>query len=223
MRTANVKYCISSSNFKTIKTSNFLFLFISNLSHSQSLSKQFKSLSCPERWWVTTHLFVAKKAFQISNEARLASKEMEKDTLLDHDADGGQVDAFRHSYWMARLSQEMCWRKALKLGKAHEKGNYQSFKKHKYEDHTIPDSAAGVMDLFNNKVGIEIGCIYKQLSSQELVFLLRDKILAGEMKVIQKNQQGQSLNCQGNVIGINAYSGVWNIPRCIVTSNTKRQ
>ena len=39
------------------------------------------------------------------------------------------MDAFRHAYWMARLRQEIGKTAARSLGKAHEKENYQTFKK----------------------------------------------------------------------------------------------
>jgi hypothetical protein len=80
-----------------------VILFLPLISFSQSPASSFNKLSRPEKWWVVLHPFVAKKAYKISLEARSISKEIEKDTLLDQDADGGQVDAFRHSYWMARM------------------------------------------------------------------------------------------------------------------------
>src|SRR5258705_12173330 len=82
---------------------------------------EFKKLSCAEKHWVFFHPFIAKKAFRLTQQARAASKEMLRSPLLDGDFNGGQVDAFRHAYWMALLTQHMCWRKARWLGKAHEK------------------------------------------------------------------------------------------------------
>src|SRR5437868_602487 len=81
---------------------------------------EFRKLSCPEKRWVFFHLFIAKKAFKLTQQARATSKEMAKNPLTDGDENGGQVDAFRHAYWMALLSQNICWRKARGLGKAHE-------------------------------------------------------------------------------------------------------
>ncbi len=123
---------------------------------------------------------------------------------------------------MARLSQEMSWKKALKLGNAHEKGNYKQFKKHQYEETIIPDSAASAMDIFNNKVGVAVGCNNKELSTDDLQELLRKKILAGELKMISKDSQLRSLDCNGNILNFNEYKGVWNIPRCIVSSKSHR-
>ena len=49
---------------------------------------------------------------------------MKLSPLLDKDPSGGQVDAFRHAYWMARLNEEIGKNAAKSLGKAHEKENY---------------------------------------------------------------------------------------------------
>lgn len=167
------------------------------------------------------HPFVAKKAYRMSVEARALSKEMENDSLLDHDADGGQVDAFRHAYWMARLSQVMCSRKAMSLGKAHEKGNYLDFKKRLQGEEIFSDSIAGAMDLFNNRKGIEAAIKNKSLSGEEIQKIIITGILNGEMKIILKDNQGRSLDCERRVLDMKKYAGHWNVPRCLVNSNAK--
>lgn len=187
-------------------------------SSSYAQSAAFKKLSCPEKWWVFLHPFIAKKAYRITTEARAVSKEMENDSLLDHDADGGQVDAFRHSYWMARLTQEMCKHKALSLGKAHEKGNYKDFTKHRQGEEVFSDSAASAMDLFNNDIGASTGEENKSLPEAELIKLIRRKILSGEMRIILKDKEGHSLTCDGKILGLEKFQGIWNIPRCVVSS-----
>ncbi|MEO8088421.1 MAG: hypothetical protein ABI763_16495 [Bacteroidota bacterium] len=198
-----------------------LFLFIPFLSKSQSPSSGFKKLSCPEKWWVICHPFIAKKTYRITLEARSVSKEMEKDSLLDHDADGGQVDAFRHAYWMARLAQEICWRKATSLGKAHERGNFRDFQNHLSGEENFSDSIAGAMDLFNNKAGIDLGRINKTLAKEEIQKLVRAKIISGAMKIILKDKSGNSLDCNRNLIELKKFQGVWNIPRCLANSNLR--
>ena len=70
------------------------------------------------------HPFKATKALEISKEVNRISDSIKKTNLLDGDASGGQVDAFRHAYWMARLKQEIGESAARSLGKAHEKENY---------------------------------------------------------------------------------------------------
>jgi hypothetical protein len=187
----------------------------------ENYGKAFHNLSRPEKWWVIFHPFVAKKAFRLTQEARNASKEMAKTQLLDGDENGGQVDAFRHAYWMALLSQQICWKKAYKLGVAHEKGNYLDFKKHRLEEGALPDSASGAMDLFNNKIGIEIGRADEHLSSAGLQKAVCDSILSGKMKVIFKNQNGEPMDCDSKRIDPEKYKRQWNIPKCIMNSNSR--
>ena len=104
--------------------------------------------------WVLLHPFKAKKALKISNKAKVLSDSIAKTELLDKDKSGGQVDAFRHAYWMASLHQEIGKFAAKSLGKAYERDNYKIFKKNRLEDGIIPDKASKEMDLFNNKVGL---------------------------------------------------------------------
>jgi hypothetical protein len=194
-----------------------IFFLFSQQTFSQTPS--FKKLSCPEKRWVFFHPFAAKKAFRITVEARVVSKQMENDSLLDHDADGGQVDAFRHAFWMGRLAQEMCWRKAGRLGKAHERGNYLDFKKRRTGEETFTDSIASAMDVFNNNVGLEAGRKNKKLSSEEMKTLIVKKIRNGEMEIILKDRNGNSLSCERKILDLKMYSGIWNIPRCLTRSN----
>jgi hypothetical protein len=198
-----------------------VLLFLPVFSFAQPTYFNFRNLTCPEKWWVVFHPFVAKKAYAISREARSISKEMEQDIRLDHDADGGQVDAFRHSYWMARLAQDLGWRKARSLGKAHERGNYNDFKSKRAGEEIFADSIAGAMDLFNNKVGIEAGRQNKSVSKEALKELICTKIIEGQMKIILKDPAGNSLDCERNIVDLKKYSGIWNIPRCLVSSAKK--
>ena len=124
---------------------------------------------------------------------------------------------------MARLSQEMSWRKARALGKAHEKGNYKAFKKGRTEEGIVPDSALGAMDLYNNDVGISMGCCMKALPADSLQAAVRDSVRAGVMRVISKNSAGQALDCNGAVIDPELYKGMWNIPKCLVRSDFRKE
>lgn len=196
-----------------------ILLFTAPSVHAQSLFKSFWQLSGPEKFWSITHPFIVGKAGKISRESKILSVEMVKDTSLDGDPAGGQVDAFRHSYWMARLAQTFCWKEAIRLGKAHEKGNYRYFKKGKKDDEgVLPDSMASVMDLFNNQVGVEIGCNNRNADKEKLKQIIMQQILGGKMKVIAKNKAGMPVDCDGNVIDINSQINNWYIPKCLVTS-----
>jgi hypothetical protein len=179
----------------------------------------FWSLSGPEKWWVITHPFVAGKAKKITTEARIVSEEIRKDSLLDHDSNGGRIDAFRHAYWMARLSQNFCWKKALSLGKAHEKGNYRQFKNGKKdEEGSLPDSISSAMDLFNNRAGASLGCENASTNKEELKKLIIVQILEGKMVIISKNPQGIPIDCNGNLLEQSTWSGIWDIPKCLIPS-----
>jgi len=195
-----------------------LCLFILPVQAADKPLSAFKKLSCPEKKWVLFHPFVARKAFKASQTAREKSDELAKSDELDRDANGGQVDAFRHSFWMALMSQKMCPAKAIRLGKAHEKGDYIRFKKKQLEDTALPDSVSSVMDLYNNKVGAKTGCENPQLTENELSKLLILKVKAGEMKIIRKDSKGNALDCDRNPIPVERYTGKWGIPKCLIPS-----
>lgn len=196
----------------------FLLLFFSVTTDASSLSEFFK-LSRFEKCWVITHPFVAHKAFLITNEARMETDLISKDRSLDQDPYGGQVDAFRHAYWMARLAQNIKWKKAISLGIAHEKANYLSFKKNKKdEEGFLPDSLSSVMDISNNNIGVAIGCNFKNNSPAEIKTIIILAIQEGKMIVLKKNNLGHFLNCDGNVLS-HLTQPNWYVPKCLVSSN----
>ena len=93
----------------TISISCLLFSSSVVCQTNTSVCKQFKRISSPEKCWVINHIFVAKKAWRITQYVRLQTDSIQKTNMLDGDANGGQVDAFRHAFWMASLSQKMNW------------------------------------------------------------------------------------------------------------------
>lgn len=197
----------------------FYCLFFSFQAFSQSNWQQFKKLSCSEKTWVVFHVFKAKKAFEISKEAQRVSDSVAKTPLLDGDKSGGQVDAFRHAYWMARLRQEIGKNAARKLGKTHEKTNYQLYKKNQLEDGENPDKISSEMDLFNNSVGLtytQKGVTYPK---NGLIFRVVNGILAGNNKVIKKDENSNYLTCDDKIISKNSLKGKWKNNKCLVDSN----
>ncbi|NCP45797.1 MAG: hypothetical protein GW818_05075, partial [Flavobacteriales bacterium] len=85
----------------------FLFLFVSLVSQAQNNNKiQWKEVSCAEKWWAIKHPFVVKKAKKISTETRKIVEDVKIENLLKGNGYNMQIDAFRHTYWMARLTQE---------------------------------------------------------------------------------------------------------------------
>lgn len=176
---------------------------------------QFKKLSCPEKRWVIFHPFVAKKALKVSLEAREITAEIKQQKLLVGTGNGDQIDAFRHAYWMARLAQEIHWRKANRLGKAHEKGNYQQFKKGKLEDDVLPDKISSEMDLYNNKVGLNLGKLNKE---KELKNEVLNLVKEGKCKIIKTDTEGNFLDEKNNLIPLEELKGKWENRKVLVDS-----
>ena len=190
----------------------FLFLCLPLL--SQSNWQQFKKLSSPKKTWVIFHPFKAKKALAISKEANRVADSIKSSPLLDGDTAGGQVDAFRHAYWMIRLHQEIGKNAARSLGKAHEKENYQTYKKRKLEDGVVPDKISSQMDLFNNEIGLSI-----RSTKKGVIYQIINLIHLGKLKVIKKDVNGNFLTCDGLKIPIESLKGKWENNKCLVNSN----
>ena len=199
-----------------------LFVFVITFnSYSQNIKSFFK-LSCPEKQWVLCHIFIAKKSYNIGLEASEKAKELSKDSTLDGDLNGGQLDAFRHAYWMARITQNFGWRSAATLGKAHEKGNYREYKKHRTEDGTFPDAQSGQMDYLNNDAGIELGKCNKDTSPQELTNKVKELLFTGKLFILKKDKVGNYLKCNGDKITSEELKGKWETPKCILPSNNRK-
>ena len=200
----------------------FSLLFVSLPALAQNTKFQkFKALHCPEKRWVMIHPFIAGKALKISENTRRIAKEIKNDPPMDGYENGGKADAFRHTFWMASLTQKIRWRKAYKLGKAHEKGNKRDFKKNKTEEGMLPDAVSCEMDLWNNKVGTEIGREYKSKSQEELIYLVKQAIIKGICKIIKKDVNGNYLDESGEIIPDEDWQGKWENKRCLVNSDIK--
>ena len=197
----------------------FLFLFISLNSFAQSNVKSFFELSSPEKWWVVFHSFKAKKAFIVSKDAVHITDSIAKTNILGNDKNGGQIDAFKHSFWMASLTRKIGNRSAIKLGKAHEKGNYRTFKKNKQEDGFIPDKTSSEMDLYNNEVGAQITIDNSELKKEEIIDLIIFEIKNGKMKIVKKDKLGNFLTCEGESIPQKILKGKWENNKCLIYSN----
>lgn len=201
-------------------TGIFIFLLPSSIVSAQN-NMQKQDLSSAEKWWALGHIFIAKKAYRIAIESLNITDSLEQIGFLDGDGSGGQLDAFKHAFWMASLGQEIGERKAKKLGIAHEKGNYRSFKKAirkgKENNH---DKASSDMDLWNNEAGIEIAQANPNASADELIQLINKAILESRMKIILKNKQGQFLDSNGAVIDMGDLKNVWDNGKVLVYSGS---
>ncbi len=199
----------------------FLLILFSQKVYTQTITKSFFKLSTPEKFWVFFHPFKAKRAFVITEEVLKTTDSISKIGLLDNDINGGQLDAFKHSYWMARLSQTIGVRASINLGKAHENGNYRAFKKGQKEDDFLPDHPSSEMDLFNNKVGVKIIENNPYLNKSSLISDIIDEVNNGLMRILKKDQQGNFLTCSGEIIPKDSLKGKWENKKCLVDSNHK--
>ncbi len=202
------------------KTGLLLLLLLSCRSYGQSTFRAFLQLSRPEKCWTLTHVFKAKRAYRITLEARRETAGLLQTQLPDTFLHGGTPDAFRHSYWMARLGQSIGETAARKLGKAHERGNYISFKKNKTEDGCLQDATAVEMDLFNNEAGLRIACLYPAAGPSEIKALILEAMLAGKMKILLRDSSGNLCDCKGQKVNtINRSLSDWKLPYCLIPSS----
>ncbi len=196
----------------------FLFFFgIHSMGFSQTGKwKKFRQLSAAEKCWVMVHPFVAKKALKATEEARAMTLQIIKRKELKGDGNGGQVDAFRHTFWMARLTKEIGAKRAKSLGNAHEKGNYKDYKKRRLEDGVVPDEISSEMDYFNNAIGIDIGLM---TSDNDLKNIVVTAVRSGKCKIIKRNKKGIFLDIEGKLIREEDLKGKWENERCLVWSS----
>jgi len=199
----------------------WFFILLLFSSCSSKLRQSSYRLSSPEKIWIIIHPFKAKKAYFISLEAEKVKDSIKNYGSIGNDNKGGQLDAFKHSYWMARLSQSIGKRAAFGLGKAHEKGNYNTFKKHKLEDGFLPDKPSSDMDLFNNLVGIDIGNKSKNKSKMEIIQQVLDSLQKGRLRILSKDNLGNFLDCQGKIIRVDSLKGKWHTKKCLAPTNAK--
>lgn len=202
-----------------MKKNLFVIIVFATIStFSQSNFKKFLDLSCPQKTWVLLHPFKAKKALKISEDAKKVSDSIKNTNLLDGDGAGGQVDAFRHAYWMARLHQEIGKSAARSLGKAHEKENYLTFKKQKLENGVVPDQISSEMDLYNNEQGLQLVSKRSIVSKNGLIFRIINAIKEGKMKIIKKDDKGNFLTCDDHLISNESLQGKWKNNKCLISS-----
>jgi len=185
----------------------------------ESKWNKFVRLSCPEKGWVIAHPFVASKAMRVSEDVQMETNNMVGAPFLDNYVNGGKLDAFRHCYWMALLCVEMHWRKARKLGKAHERGNKKDFKKGTLEEGYLPDQVSSTMDLWNNEVGIKIGRANANSNVSVIKSNIIQAIKSGECKIIRRDENGNFLDCNGLPIQEKDWMGMWENNRCLIQSN----
>jgi len=186
---------------------------------AQNIFQRISNLKYPEKIWVLKHPFITPKTMKLSSLASKIASDAIEDKDMDGDYSGGQVDAFRHTLWMALLAQKINPKKAYQLGVAHEKGNKVDFKKKKLEEGLLPDSVSCEMDLRNYNVGIEIGKKYKTASVEEMKIIVKYAVIDGQCWKIKKDKDRTFLDENGNIIPEEEWKGKWINPKVLVKSN----
>ncbi len=181
---------------------------------------QVPKLSTYELKWAIGHPFAAIKVKKISKKCDAAFLSGDIKQQLDSYSSGGQLDAFRHVFYMAAYSQKIRVKKVRKLGKAHEKANYRQFVKSQNEEGELPDSLASVMDLQNNELGFAIGCNNRKISIEELKTKVIQDIRNGKAVIFKRDHRGAYVDCAGHPLQ-KANVTKWYIPKCLVPSNYK--
>jgi hypothetical protein len=169
--------------------------------------------------WAVFHPCAAKRIKRILPEAMEVYREVKNAGTLDTNESGGTLDAFRHLFTMAFLSQKIKVRKLKKLGVAHEKGNKYHFYKDHQEFGERADSLACVMDLRNNALGFEIGSKNQLVTKEELKVLVLEQIKTGNAWYLKRNAKNEYVSCENDPIKIENYDKKWFLPKCLIKTN----
>jgi hypothetical protein len=191
----------------------FFFLFSNNFIYCQ----KFSSLSKFEKRWVLSHPFAAVKCKKLYKQVYPILIEVKKNGELDIYENGGKLDAFRHSFVMAVYAQKIKVKKIRKLGMAHERGNELQFKNKELEEGELPDSVGVTMDIYNNEIGFKIGSSNKKINSIDLKLKVMEAIENQQMLFVSRNQFGEYLDCNKQIINLEFWKNKWNVPKCLVS------
>jgi len=173
-----------------------------------------------ERCWALSHPMAAIKVKRIYAKANMIYKSNKDISLqLDSFNSGGKLDGFRHVFFMAAFAQKVKVMKLRKLGYAHEKYNYNQYKKLFNTQSNLPDSMSTVMDLKNNELGFLLGSQNKKISLQELKLKAINEIKSGKAFILRRNTFGKYTDCEGNVLELNRLPLTWGNKKCLVDSS----
>ncbi|MBL4707237.1 MAG: hypothetical protein JKY48_02195 [Flavobacteriales bacterium] len=180
----------------------------------------WNKLGTAEKFWVFTHPFSAKKAHRLSQHAMEALDSLKKESYFTYNTNSGsRADALRHCYWMSLLSVHIGPKRALCLGRAHEKKNRKDFEKGSLEEGFLPDSVAITMDLKNNKVGAELGILFKKFTNDQLLKVSINQLIVGNLYFVKQNRDGLFLSIEEQVIPNDEWNGKWKNERVLVPTN----
>lgn len=181
--------------------------------------ESYKKLSVPEQKWVKWHPWAAFITHKIADSVKAEAQRRLKDADFDGDLNGGMVDAFKHTLWMALTAQKIGYDKAIKLGQAHEDGNYLEYEADPTRKKTPQDSIASRMDMLNNIVGASIGANNPDATYDSIVAIVRRHVIEGKCWKIRKKDKNTYLDAYGKPINIHAYDNHWVIPKVLIPSN----
>lgn len=202
-------------NFRFVIFCGFFFC----ISVCMAQTKTFHTISKYEKRWAIAHPFAAMKIKKHQAEMYAVYKEVKQQHLLDTFENGGQLDAFRHTFAMAYFSKFVGVKKLRKLGVAHEKANrWQFLHSLPDEDGELPDSLSSVMDLKNNSIALSLAKEVKGLLIEEIKQKIISLIKNGTVFIIKRNTLGQYLDCDDKIIPAEKLR-LWNSPKCLVASN----
>ena len=197
-----------------------LLILFSNSSLAQLSA--FKKLYKPERLWVMRHPFVSSKALRLTKQVLNICGSEEVKKQLDTLSSGGKLDAFRHIYWMAMLTEALGEKRAHSLGVAHEKANYIQYQQKLVEERELPDYPSSVMDSLNNLIGIQLGINWKKNNQKGNWKEVVDTILAGECYILKRDQLGNYLTCNDSIIPRSDLK-IWRNDKCVVKLNSLKK
>jgi hypothetical protein len=192
-----------------------VFIFLSAFIFSQKLSARSRY----EKRWAFVHPFAAIKVRKVYKKCLPVYQEIKNTNALDKYKNGGKLDAFRHSFFMAAFAQKIKVKKIRKLGIAHEKGNHSNFLKGITEEGELADSLSCEMDLKNNELGFRIGHENKTIELFKLADLVITEIRKGEALYFKRNYSGNYLTCEGEIIKLEDYKGKWSVPKCLIPTD----
>lgn len=199
----------------------FLFMLILSLNmNAQGAFKSFKRLGGPEKKWVLTHPFIAKKSWEASRLVLSVTDSLYTNKVLAGPLNGGEIDAFRHCFWLAVLSSEIGPERALRLARAHERTNFRNYQHAQKEEEYIPDRICSEMDYWNNSRGVEIWAKAPDADPAEWTKLTLSWLREGVLRTIQMDGEGNFTDCSGKVIPRAEWEGKWLNERCLVPTGS---
>jgi len=189
------------------------------VSAKPGMTKAFWKLSRPEKGWVLVHPFKARRAYLATQQARRSTDSLYRIQTPDTFRHGGRIDAFRHSFWMALLTQRIGARASRKLGKCHERGNRIHYRRGKTEDGYLQDATACEMDLHNNEAGIRLALDHPNEGQNGMANECLKAIRSGKMKILFINADGAFCDCDGKPVKmVRKGMDKWKLPICLLTS-----